>query len=301
MPLLLSTPSRYMLSSLIWRGQLSSWASDSGSMARLSLELLGTGTSTGVPTIGCACAVCTSTDPLNKRLRSSALVRSSAAGGQAATAVVIDTPPDFRQQMLRSQVQRLDAVVITHGHADHVAGLDDVRRYNVMQNARLDCWATPETLAVLQRSFGYAFADDNNLLKGLPCLRPRPLAFGRTFSVGGLRFEALALDHTVLMSTGLIISSAGSPALAYCIDVKRFPPESLSRLKGVHTLVLDMLRETPHPTHLSLREALDVVERVAPERAYLAHIAHEVEHRQLEARLPPHVRLAYDGLIVELG
>ncbi|MCY3023620.1 MAG: MBL fold metallo-hydrolase [Planctomycetota bacterium] len=270
-------------------------------MVKLSLEFLGSGTSVGVPCIGCDCPVCTSTDPLNKRLRSSALVRGYDAAGNVATTVVIDTSADFRQQMLRAGVRHLDAVLISHHHADHVVGIDDVRRYNALQNAPLDCWATPGTLATLRQSFWYVFSDVDYVRWGLPCLRPRPIAHGQPIEVGCLRIEPLALDHEVIQNTGFRITCDGSAALAYCLDVKRIPPESYARLKGTHTLVLDMLRETPHPTHMSLSEALEAVARIAPQRAWFAHIAHEVDHRALEARLPPHIRVAYDGLVLEIS
>jgi len=269
-------------------------------MPKLSLEFLGSGTSVGVPAIGCDCAVCASADPRNKRLRSSALVRGFTAAGRPATTVVIDTSADFRQQMLRSRVRALDAVLMTHHHADHVVGIDDVRRFNALQNTPLDCWATPETLASLRRSFEYVFVDDDSLRWGLPCLRPRPFAYGQPFEVGCLRIEPLEQDHTVIVSSGFRITCAGSPALAYCLDLKRFPPATIERLKGVHTLVLDMLREKPHPTHLSLGEALEIVAEIKPKRTYFAHIAHEVDHAVLQARLPRGVWLAYDGLVVDL-
>lgn len=268
-------------------------------MAKLSLEFLGSGTSVGVPAIGCECRVCTSGDPLNKRLRSSVLLRGT--HGETATTVVIDTSADFRQQMLRAKVRRVDAVVITHHHADHVVGIDDVRRFNTLQRTPIDCFATAATLTTLRRSFPYVFVEGEHVNWGLPALRPCPMTFGVPFDVGCLRIVPLELDHEVMVSSGFVITCDGSGSLAYCVDVKRIPQASMERLKGVHTLVLDMLREAPpHPTHLSLGEALEIVARIAPKRAYLAHIGHEIEHRTVEARLPPHVRLAYDGLIVEL-
>ena len=142
---------------------------------KFSLEILGSGTSVGVPVIGCACAVCTSTDPRNNRLRSSALVRGYDGGGQLETTVIIDTAPDFRQQMLRARVQKLDGVIITHYHADHVVGIDDVRRFNSIQKRVIDLWATPETLASLRRSFGYVFQESGDVRPGLPCLRARTI------------------------------------------------------------------------------------------------------------------------------
>ena len=269
-------------------------------MPKISLEFLGSGTSVGVPVIGCDCDVCGSQDPLNNRLRSSALVRSYKASGEIETTVVIDTSPDFRQQMLRAKVKHLDAVIITHFHADHVVGIDDVRRYNHMQNTALDCWATPATLASLKHSFGYAFVEGDNLRYGLPCLRAKEIVYGRAFQIGSLRFEPIELDHFVMQTTGFRIS-AGGESIAYCLDVKRIPEQSYEVLRGTHTLIVDMLREKLHPTHMNYDEAMAAIARVAPQQGYLAHIAHEVEHRTMQARLPENVRIAYDGLVIEVG
>jgi phosphoribosyl 1,2-cyclic phosphate phosphodiesterase len=270
-------------------------------MARLTLEFLGTGTSVGIPAIGCDCAVCTSADPRNKRLRSSALVRGCDGAGRETT-VLIDTTPDFRTQMLRARPRRLDAIVITHYHADHVVGIDDVRRFNVVQDEPIDCWGAPAALASLRHSFEYAFRGDDNLKLGLPCLRAKELAFGAPFRVGCLTIEPLELDHEVLVTTGYLFTGAGGgPSLAYCLDVKRFPPQAAARLRGVHTLVLDMLRYAPHPTHLNLDEALATVADLRPQQVWFSHIAHDVEHAALEGRLPAHIRLACDGLVARIA
>ena len=269
---------------------------------KLSLEFLGTGTSVGVPVIGCECTVCSSTDPLNKRLRSSALVRGYNPAGELDTTVIIDTSPDFRQQILRARtkVRRLDAVIITHYHADHVVGIDDVRRFNAMQNQAIDCWATPATLSSLKHSFGYVFANEVGLKHGLPCLNPRPITIGEPFEIGCLRFVPLDQDHYVLRTLGFRITCRDSEPLSYCLDVKRIPEQSYEALQGTHTLVLDMLREKPHLTHMNLSEALEAVRRIAPRRTFFAHCAHEVDHRALESNLPPDIRLAYDGLVLEM-
>lgn len=265
---------------------------------KVSLEFLGSGTSVGVPVIGCDCAVCSSSDSLNKRLRSSVLVRGYDDSDVLQTTVVIDTSPDFRTQMLRAKVKRLDAVIVSHYHADHVVGIDDVRRFNHLQNTVLDCWATRATHASLKQAFGYIFVENDSLRFGLPCLRPKTFAAGEPFEIGCLRFEPLELDHQVIVNTGFRITCGGSAALSYCLDVKRIPAPSYERLAGTHTLVLDMLREKIHPTHMNLEEAMAAIARIAPRRTFLAHMAHEVDHRTLEAKLPPNVRLAYDGLVI---
>lgn len=259
-----------------------------------SFEFLGSGTSVGVPCIGCECAVCSSPDPRNRRLRCSALVRCG------ETAVVIDTGPDFREQMLRSKVKRADAFIVTHYHADHVVGIDDVRRFNMMQKEVLDCWADRATLDRIKTSFNWVFTE--TLRMGLPNLRPREIVIGKPFEIGPLRFDSVALDHHVMDNVGLLISEAArpDPVFAYCIDCKRMPEETIARLRGVDTLVLDMLRESPHPTHMNLDEARAVLERIKPRRAFFSHMAHEVDHGPFEAKLPPEIRLAYDGLVVQM-
>lgn len=271
----------------------------SSSGKKLSLEFLGSGTSVGVPVIGCDCAVCQSTDSRNQRLRSSALVRAYDDSGAVTTTVVIDTSPDFRQQMLRSKVRRVDALVFTHYHADHVVGIDDIRRFNHIQNAVIDCWADARTTASLKRSFDYIFTDDAVPRWGLPCLKSRLI--DAAFQIGDLNFEPIELDHFTMPTLGFKISSRGSAVLAYCLDVKRIPEESMTRLKGTHTLVIDMLREKIHPTHMNLDEALAASSAIGAERTLFGHVAHEVDHAEMEARLAESVRLAYDGLVIEMS
>jgi phosphoribosyl 1,2-cyclic phosphate phosphodiesterase len=267
----------------------------------LCIDFLGRGTSGGVPMIGCDCAVCNSNDPREKRLRSSALVRGHGADGGAQTTVLIDTSPDLRCQMLRANVRRVDALVITHFHSDHVAGIDDIRRFNILQKQVLELWGTAATLASMRKSFGYVFSDTLNY--GWPSLTAREIEIGKPFQIGCLKFLPMELDHEVILNTGLKVTHAGlehGPALSYCLDVKRINEQSSRALEGTDTLVLDMLRETSHPTHMNFAEAMATVERVKPRRAYFGHIAHEIGHAAFEARLPEHVRLAYDGLTVQL-
>ncbi|MEI6234400.1 MAG: MBL fold metallo-hydrolase [Planctomycetota bacterium] len=265
----------------------------------LSLEFLGTGTSVGVPMIGCDCAVCHSTDPRDKRLRSSAIIRAHAADGRAETTVLLDTTPDLRYQMLRANVRHIDAIVITHFHADHVMGIDDVRRFNIIQKQVIDVWGTEATLASMKKSFGYVFSD--TLRAGWPSLRAREIKIGERFDIGGLNFLPFNLDHEVIINTGLKFVQSGvenAPAWSYCLDVKRIDEAGFKALEGTDTLVLDMLRESNHPTHMNFTEAMETVSRVKPRRAYFGHIAHEISHAAIEARLPENIRLAYDGMVV---
>lgn len=276
-------------------GWLDRWLGDwSGSVTRpeqdgVQLEILGSGTSTGVPIIGCDCSVCRSDDPRDQRLRCAALVRG---GG---TTLVIDTGPDFRLQMLRAAVRRLDAILFTHSHADHVMGLDDVRRFNYLQKEILDCHGLPETLEVIQRGFGYAFSD--TVRHGLPGLRAKPFRLGESFTLGALDVTPLPVDHVVVPCAGFIFRRSGSPRrLAYMVDCKRLPPETEAALRGVEVLVLNMLRPQAHPRHFNLEEALATVERLQPGETWFTHISHETRHEVVEADLPKGVRLAYDGL-----
>jgi phosphoribosyl 1,2-cyclic phosphate phosphodiesterase len=252
----------------------------------MQLRFLGTGTSMGVPVIGCRCPVCTSPDSRNRRTRTSALVRT------ADRQIVIDAGPDFRTQALAAGLSRIDAVLITHAHFDHVAGLDDLRPLT-MYGDPMPIYGSTATLAAIRERFAYAF--DTNASDGStrPGLDLYPVA--ASFAIGATTITPFDILHGTWSITGYRMGG-----LAYVTDASTLPPAAWSHLEHVDVLVLNALRQTPHPTHLSIPEALDVIERIQPRQAYLVHMNHSVEHIATQAELPPNVFLAYDGLEVEV-
>ena len=253
----------------------------------IKVTVLGSGTSSGVPTIGCHCHVCTSTDPRNTRLRPSILVQYSGRN------IVVDTTPDFRQQALRVRLDRLDAVLYTHGHADHILGLDDIRPFNFMQRGNIPIYSTVETLEVLKRCFSYIFSNE-------PTESSRPHIEVRTFDkdpieLHGVTFQPVRLNHGRGTTHGFRFGDC-----AYLTDHSDIPDESLAVLQGLDVLFLDALRYKPHPTHTTVDQAVRWVERLRPKRAFLTHMSHDLAHARAEELLPPHVRLAYDGLELQL-
>jgi phosphoribosyl 1,2-cyclic phosphate phosphodiesterase len=253
----------------------------------VTITVLGSGTSVGVPTIGCHCAVCASADPRDKRLRPSALV---SYGGRN---VVIDTTPDFRQQALRAGLERLDAVLLTHAHADHIMGLDDVRPFNYGHKQGIPVYGSAETLATVRRVFEYIFSGREHD-SHVPRLETHELD-GGPFELFGLVVVPVPLWHGRTPVYGFRFGSA-----AYLTDHSAIPGESLELLRGLDVLMLDALRHRPHPTHTTLARALEYVEELKPRRAYFTHICHDLAHEATERELPPHVRLAYDGLEIQV-
>ncbi len=252
------------------------------------ITVLGSGTSTGVPTIGCACAVCRSDDPRDNRLRPSILISYS---GRNA---IIDTTPDFRTQVLRAHVDRLDAVLFTHSHADHIMGLDDVRPFNFHQRGRIPIYAAPDTMKTLRSVFHYIF-DGQKRNTSIPQLEVHEFT-QEPFDVFGLMFEPIRVLHGGSSIYGFRFGDA-----AYLTDHSEIPDESLDRLCGLDVLFLDALRHTPHPTHSTVERARQHVARLMPKRAFLTHISHDLGHVRTERDLPPNIRLAYDGLEIEVG
>jgi phosphoribosyl 1,2-cyclic phosphate phosphodiesterase len=269
----------------------------------MRFEFLGTGTSAGIPAIGCACAVCTSADPRDRRLRTSACLRFADAAGVERT-ILLDAGPDLRQQALRAGLDRADAILITHNHVDHVFGLDEVRRFNVLMQSPIGVYADERTLEALRRVYQHIFDAASNFqpsfVASLIAHRVEP---GVGFEVHGVRVEPIRLLHGRLPILGYRLDrvDGGEPGplpLAYCTDVSRIPPETWSRLTGLRTLVLDGLRFRKHPTHMTVSHAASVAGEVGAERTYLVHMSHEVEHARTDAELPEGVFLAYDGLVL---
>jgi phosphoribosyl 1,2-cyclic phosphate phosphodiesterase len=254
-------------------------------MAQRTLVFLGTGTSVGVPMIGCDCDVCRSPDPRNHRYRCSVLFQLP--GGN----LLIDTGPELRLQLLRENIKLIHAVLYTHFHADHIFGLDDLRPIPKYLGGPVPLYCTADVERKLRQAFAYAFGDLSSRLAGyLPSLTLHRIA-EQPFEVLGQRVTPIPLEHAGLEVLGFRIED-----VAYCTDVSSIPRESWPLLEGLRVLVLDALRFKPHPAHFSLNEALEVIERLRPAQAYLTHIAHDMEHEAVSRQLPPGVALAYDGL-----
>lgn len=257
------------------------------------VTILGSGTSTGVPTLGCGCAVCASTDPRDQRLRPSLGLSWTEPGeGGGARQVVIDTTPDFRTQALRAGIRRLDAVLYTHSHADHIMGMDDVRPFNFGREEPLPAYGDAATLADLRRVFRYAF-DGSAQLSAVPRVGLHELA--GAFDLFGVRIEPLPVLHGTLPVLGYRFGDS-----AYVTDFSEIPAPTLERLRSLDLLILDALRVRPHPTHSHLANSLRLVEELRPRRAYFTHIAHDLAHAATEAGLPAGTHLAYDGLTLEV-
>lgn len=263
----------------------------------MKVTVLGSGTSHGVPSIGCDCDVCRSTDPRDRRTRPSILLEldgppASAFAG-AVRSVLVDTSTDLRAQALANDVRRVDAILFTHTHADHIFGLDDVRRYNQMQQGAIACYADAQTVADLRRIFAYVFEPPRQKGGGLPQLSL--FRIGGPFTLGGADIVPVPLMHGVLPVLGFRVGE-----FAYLTDCNYIPDASWPLLDGVRIVIVDALRHRRHSTHFSVDEAVAVVRRLGASRAYFTHICHDLPHAATNAQLPAGIELAYDGLVLTL-
>jgi phosphoribosyl 1,2-cyclic phosphate phosphodiesterase len=262
----------------------------------MKLRFLGTGTSYGVPYIGCHCEVCQSSDPRDKRLRASILIEDESAEGERVR-LLVDTGPDFRAQMLRANVDYLSAVLWTHLHNDHIIGLDDIRPLTDRQGY-INGYTDVATLKRLKSVFDYVFVQGRNH-GGFPRVTPHVIAAGQVLHFGPIEVTPLGIFHGTRPILAYQFSQNGK-RIVYATDCSAIPDESLEQMKGCDVFIVDSLRHTAHPNHFNLRQALEATEKIAPGRALFTHITHDLGHAETETELPPHVRLAYDGLEISL-
>ncbi len=258
----------------------------------MKLTFLGTGTSQGVPVIGCKCEVCTSKDSRDNRLRTSAMVEV------ANKRIIIDAGPDFRYQMLRAGVTKIDAILLTHEHKDHTGGIDDVRAFNFVDYPiihTIHIYSNTSTIEAIHRDFHYAFASDK--YRGVPEIKTHTISEKESFEVEGIEIIPIVGQHSErFRSVGYRIGK-----LAYLTDMNHIAEAEIAKLESVEVLVINALRWEPHSSHFSVEEAIKIIERIAPKRAYLTHMSHRIGlHSELEHRLPKGVMAAYDGLEVEI-
>lgn len=258
----------------------------------MKLTFLGTGTSFGVPQLGCHCEVCRSPDPRDRRTRVGALIETD-----DGTRILIDTPPELRMQLIAADVDRVDAVFFTHDHADHTHGIDDLRAISVRRGAALPIYGAQDTLEGLARRFPYIFDDNIRPLPGTskPEGHARPLEDGESVELGGVNVTAVAVPHGPFSVYGYRIGP-----LAYITDAKSVPPRAMKQMRGAKVLVINALFRTEHPTHLSIPEAVRVARELGAERTYLTHLTHDNRHADLEAELPPGIAPAFDGLTIRI-
>lgn len=275
----------------------------------MRLTFLGTGTSSGVPAIGCECGVCTSSDPRDTRLRTSAALRFTDPTGKPRT-ILIDAGPDLRVQALREKLVRCDAILFTHNHVDHTFGLDEVRRFNVMMGREpISIYAEAHTMEHLRRVYAHIFERDRNVNDSFVAslipwtISDEDVRAHRPIAIHGLEIRPIRLVHGRLPVLGFRVDAAAGSGivsdilpLAYCTDVSAIPPESWPRLAGLRTLVLDALRHRKHPTHFTLEEAVNAAASINAERTFFVHMAHDLPHQETSAALPERMSLAYDGL-----
>ena len=259
----------------------------------MKATFLGTGTSVGVPVIGCDCPVCRSSNPRNKRRRASLYFEA------AGTHIVVDTPPDFRDQALAYNIRRVDAVLFTHSHADHIFGFDDIRRFNTIQQSVIPAYASSGTMTDLKRVFDYIVSGEET--QGL--FRPR-IEFREVsgpFDVGAVHVTPLSVIHGAKPTLGYLFESENR-RMAYVPDCCEMSDEVVEKLRGVHIMVLDALRHRPHKTHFNINDSVALLKRISAERSYLIHMCHDVDHDETEKLLANEgpIHLSYDGLVVEV-
>ena len=255
----------------------------------MRVTFLGTGTSHGIPMIGCDCPVCRSDNPRNKRLRPSVYIEND------GHCLLIDATPDFRAQALRSNIRRIDAVLMTHTHADHVLGLDDLRVFCQQPKTKMPIYGSPHSIDTIRHMFSYACTDKPEW-PGLPRFELHTVEANQSFEVSGTTIRALPLSHGRMTVFGFLLERD----VAYITDCKTVPPEVVEAIRGVPLLVLDALRHREHPTHLTIHEACAVAEQVGAGLTLFTHLCHEVEHEAVESALPTRVRVAYDGMQMEV-